>query len=296
MDGPQAHALADRLERQITASPVVAVDVPSHRWQANVLLTNCVGQVIQRVWAYGHWVAFDFSHGFSWLMQLPPRCRWKLAVVPAEAPTGTVAGKPQKRLPLLRVTLQKGLVAALYGNPAFYIVPTQELWKHPQMQNLGPDPIAEEFQAADFLRGLQANLTKTVAGALLDSSIVAGVGNRLKCEVLHALRLAPTARLRNLMGSELAGLVQTTTTLARQMYKTQQNHEHDIYPYRVYNRAGETCLSCGEPVVVDRSGGDGHWTWYCPACQTKGRDATLFEGLPIFAQTMQPTLGLRAAE
>src|SRR3954466_5347249 len=53
MEGPQTRALADHLNELITGKPVEQILVPEHRWQANMLLLNCVGQVIQRVRSHG---------------------------------------------------------------------------------------------------------------------------------------------------------------------------------------------------------------------------------------------------
>ena len=48
------------------------------------------------------------------------------------------------------------------------------------------------------------------------------------------------------------------------------------YPHRVFDRAGLPCGNCATEIAVDRSGQDGHLTWYCPACQNIGREPQLF--------------------
>ncbi|MCL2640379.1 MAG: hypothetical protein FWD53_06005, partial [Phycisphaerales bacterium] len=49
------------------------------------------------------------------------------------------------------------------------------------------------------------------------------------------------------------------------------------YPYRVYDRAGLPCETCGTEITADRSGQDGRLTWYCRTCQALGREPTLFQ-------------------
>ena len=49
MDGPQTYVLAAALTRQLCGVPVERLAVPAGRWQANVLLMHCAGQVIQRI-------------------------------------------------------------------------------------------------------------------------------------------------------------------------------------------------------------------------------------------------------
>ncbi len=78
MDGPQTRAVAAQLNDVLTGKLVEKILVPENRWQANMLLLNCVGQVIQRVRSHGKWLFFDFSHGVTWLCQLVMRARWNV--------------------------------------------------------------------------------------------------------------------------------------------------------------------------------------------------------------------------
>src|SRR3954471_20328441 len=78
MEGPQTRALADHLGDLLAGRAVERIIVPEDRWQANVVLLNCVGQVVQRVRSHGKWLFFDFSHGMTWLCQLITRAKWTL--------------------------------------------------------------------------------------------------------------------------------------------------------------------------------------------------------------------------
>src|SRR3954465_9803058 len=78
MEGPQTRALADHLGEQLAGRAIEQIIVPEDRWQANVLLLNCVGQVVQRVRSHGKWMFFDFSHGITWMCQLITRSKWSL--------------------------------------------------------------------------------------------------------------------------------------------------------------------------------------------------------------------------
>src|SRR5579862_2609834 len=82
MEGPQTRALAEHLNDVVTGKLVERILVPEHRWQANMLLLNCVGQVVQRVRSHGKWLFFDFSHGVTWLCQLITRAKWTVRTDP----------------------------------------------------------------------------------------------------------------------------------------------------------------------------------------------------------------------
>ena len=287
MEGPQTRALAEHLNDVITGKLVERILVPEHRWQANMLLLNCVGQVVQRVRSHGKWLFFDFSHGVTWLCQLITKAKW--TIVPTEengrylldpaSPAVVDTTKPLKRPPLITVSFRTKastppLVAILTGPPAFYILPTNNVWSHPEIRALGPDPIGSPAFHEDFSYRLRQHPTRTVAATLLDQEIVAGLGNALKCEILFATRFSPSAKVGALLASQVdrlatnvVALVATATTFAGKGLP---------YPYRVYDRAGLPCMTCNTEIAVDRSGQDAHLTWYCPTCQPVGQEPTLF--------------------
>ena len=282
MEGPQTRALADHLNELITGKPVEQILVPEHRWQANVLLLNCVGQVIQRVRSHGKWLFFDFSHGVTWLCQLITRAKWTL-LTPDEADQLTALAarhKPHKKVrePLIALHLRQksgdNLVAVLTGHPAFYILPTERVRAHPEIRALGPDPLSTTTFYDDFPYRLRQTPTRTVAAALLDQETIAGLGNTLKCEILYGMRFAPSLRVAMLLASQIDHMAGTIVGLAATA--TNYATKAEPFPYRVYDRAGLPCSVCGNEITVDRSGQDGHLTWYCPACQSTGEEPTLF--------------------
>jgi endonuclease-8 len=276
MEGPQTRALAEHLNELITGKPLERIVVPEGRWQANMLLLNCVGQVIQRVRSHGKWLFFDFSHGVTWLCQLITKAKW--AVMPA-AEAVALQGEGKRR-PLLTVYLRNvgggpSFAAVLTGRPIFYIVPTEKVWSHPEIRALGPDPLATATFHDDFPYRLRKHPHRTVAAALLDQETVAGLGNMLKCEILYANRLWPGVRVGSLLASQIdflagttVGIVATAATFAA---------KNQPFPYRVYDRANLPCGICGQDIAVDRCGQDNHLSWYCPACQSVGQEPTLFE-------------------
>src|ERR1700743_779713 len=124
MEGPHTRALAENLNDVITGKLVERILVPEHRWQANVLLLNCVGQVIQRVRSHGKWLFFDFSHGVTWICQLITKAKWSI-FPPAEISTyleeNSIASLKPARRPLIPVTFrtrsaEPPIVAILTGH------------------------------------------------------------------------------------------------------------------------------------------------------------------------------------
>jgi len=266
MDGPLTRALAEQLNEALTGKPVAEIRVPQHRWQANMLLLNCVGHVMQRVRSHGKWLFFDFSHGYTWVCHLITRSKWQIVAAGAEVPS--------KRKPLIAVVLRNGTMAVLTGHPIFYILPTEKVNQHPEIKALGPDPLATATFHDDFPYRLRQHPNRTLAANLLEQDIVAGLGNALKCEILFATRCAPNLRVADMLASQIDHLAGTIVGMAATAFTFATRGE--VFPYRVYDRAGMPCTICADEITVDRSGQDGHLTWYCPTCQPLGKTPTLF--------------------
>ena len=281
MEGPQTRVLAEHLDGILAGQAVERIDVPLGRWQANVMLLNCAGQVIQRVRAHGSWLFFDFSHGVTWMCHLLARATWRTRSAPRKAAPNSprfAGGHPTAApAPLLALTVRNGTVATLIGRPLFLICPTEGVGAHPEIRAGGPDPLQEPFAAEDFLLRLRQAAQRTLASALLDRRIVSGVGNALKCEILFAAKLPPDTRIAGLYASQLDAIAAATVNVARRAYQHLAQIAPQTQVYQVYDRAGEPCSICGSEIAVDRSGADGHWTWYCPTCQKASSERTLFE-------------------
>jgi endonuclease-8 len=284
MEGPHTRALAAHLNDTLTGIPVERILVPEHRWQANMLLLNCVGQVIQRVRSHGKWLFLDFSHGVTWLCQLITRAKWNiLSEEDATRFLATVESPPDPekkspRRPLIALILKPRnaprIVATLTGRPIFYILPTANVYAHPEIKALGPDPIGSPSFHDDFPYRLRQNPNRTVAAALLDQETIAGLGNMLKCEILFAVRFSPAVRISTLLASHIDRLASSTVALVATA--TEFAIKGQPFPHRVFDRAGLPCTLCSTEILADRSGQDAHLTWYCPTCQPLGREPTLF--------------------
>lgn len=267
MEGPHTHALADVLADALTGRPVDRIDTPTDRWQANVLLHNCVGQVIQRTRAHGKWLLLDFSHGVSWASELLGKATWMLTATPDTVSDAAASD-------LLSIVLRDGTRATLRGRPAFLILPTEHLFSHADLRDVGPDPITSVEYGVEFAQRFRRAAGRGVGAALIDQHIVAGLGNPLKCEVLFAAGLSPGARVGSLLASQVDRLVDITAGLYRDAYAAARRDT--AFDYAVYDRQGQPCPRCGIDIAVDRTSGNAHATWYCPACQKPAEVRTLF--------------------
>ena len=159
---------------------------------------------------------------------------------------------------------RKGLAAYIVRDPA----------QVSGIARLGPDPMADDFTAADFA-GLLKDRRTQVKGLLKDQGFLAGVGNAYSDEVLHAARLSPFAlassldeeqvdRLYAALRQTLAGAVSAASGKPAAELKDAKRAG-----MQVHGRTGQACPVCGD-VVREVSFADTSMQ-YCATCQTGGK-------------------------
>ncbi len=144
------------------------------------------------------------------------------------------------------------------------------------LTRLGPEPFAPDFDVS-HLRTCLARSRRAIKTALLDQSLVAGVGNIYADECLfsagihpqtpaHALGRQRLQRLRDALLEVLETSIRAGgTTFSDFRHVSGLNGTYGGQSW-VYRRAGQPCRRCGEPIRQIRlSGRSTHW---CPRCQS----------------------------
>jgi formamidopyrimidine-DNA glycosylase len=148
----------------------------------------------------------------------------------------------------------------------------------PELARLGADPIADGLsraQLAAMLRGRRRQLKPL----LLDQHVIAGIGNIYCDEILHRARLRPdrlaatvaprqiTSLHASIHGVLLAAIDAGGSTLDDTQYVDVMGNGGSFQlDHRVYNRAGQRCLTCRAATIVRVVSG-GRTTCFCPRCQ-----------------------------
>ncbi|MFN7289852.1 MAG: bifunctional DNA-formamidopyrimidine glycosylase/DNA-(apurinic or apyrimidinic site) lyase [Pirellula sp.] len=153
--------------------------------------------------------------------------------------------------------------------------PEEEL-KYLGPDSLGPDALLVD--AKSFASRFR-DCKKAVKVALLDQTLVAGIGNLYAAEILFAARVSPEARCCDLATSKwrsihehsqrilLKAIENEGSTLSDGTYRNAINGEGSYQNHHlVYDREGEHCTRCKKGTIVrivqaQRS------TFYCPKCQ-----------------------------
>ena len=143
------------------------------------------------------------------------------------------------------------------------------------LQKLGPEPFSAAFNPS-YLRQRLKGSSRPIKNALLDQSLVAGVGNIYADESLFAAGIRPHTPSGRLSTSQLEQLhralvevLETSigaggTTFSDFRDLTGSNGNYGGVAW-VYRRGGEPCRRCHSPIHRDKLGGrSSHW---CPNCQ-----------------------------
>ncbi|NRQ33316.1 bifunctional DNA-formamidopyrimidine glycosylase/DNA-(apurinic or apyrimidinic site) lyase [Nonomuraea sp. NN258] len=146
--------------------------------------------------------------------------------------------------------------------------------------HIAPDPFEESFDEAEFTRRLRAKRTE-IKRALLDQSLISGVGNIYADEALWIARLhwaRPTQTLTRPKVAELLAAVRTVMSAALHQGGTSfdslyvnVNGESGYFErsLEAYGRRDLPCSRCGTPIrreaFMNRS------SYSCPRCQRKPR-------------------------
>lgn len=140
---------------------------------------------------------------------------------------------------------------------------------------LGPDPFDETFTLDYFYKRLKKT-DRVVKAALLDQSIVTGLGNIYVDETLFKANVHPLKRASKLTRKEvnaireqaidtLANAVRMGGTTIRSYVNSQGEmgmFQQDLF---VYGQEDKPCRQCGAPIVKMKIGGRG--THVCTTCQ-----------------------------
>jgi formamidopyrimidine-DNA glycosylase len=154
---------------------------------------------------------------------------------------------------------------------------TDALDSHPLLAGLGPEPLGNAFDGLVLARRLKGRRAP-LKSALMDQSVVAGLGNIYACESLFRAGLSPRRRAGTVgpvRARRLAAAIRQVLGEAIEAGgSTLRDHRlpsgelgYFQHAFAVYGRGGEPCPSCACDVGIRRIVQSGRSTFYCPMRQ-----------------------------
>ena len=167
-----------------------------------------------------------------------------------------------------------------FNVPVAEFVRADRLAGHVELGRLGPDLLAEEFDVAAAIARIRRHPTLEIADALLNQSLVSGIGNVYKSEVLFACGVNPFAVVEQVSHTQLTQLLETARRFLKLNVSTSVAPMTTYAGYRrttrrddpgqrlwVYGRGRMPCRRCGATISVRAQGRDARLTYWCPRCQ-----------------------------
>jgi len=231
------------------------------------------GRTIERVDATGKWMRIWFSGDLLLLTHMLMSGSWHI-YRPGEA-----WQQPRIRM---RVAIHTAdFVAVAFQVPIAEFHTAESLSRHRSVQNLGPDVLASDFDEETAAARLRENPSVEIGEALLQQSIVSGLGNVFKSEVCFAAGVNPFDPVKKLSDSQLLSLMHHARRFLQSNVTDASGGKIVTYtgPRRttgrvneserlwVYKRAGEPCRNCGTPILSRKQGIYARVIFWCPRCQ-----------------------------
>jgi formamidopyrimidine-DNA glycosylase len=157
------------------------------------------------------------------------------------------------------------------------LYPTVEVPNIDFMQRVGPEPLEDSFTARDFVARIRRRNGTTVKAAILDQTVLAGVGNIYADESLWGARIHPTTRVKDVTDEQLAELLSEIKYVMNlsiekggSTNKNYVNAEGKKGSYidfaRVFRQEGKPCPRHPD-AVIEKIRVAGRGTHICPICQ-----------------------------
>ncbi|MEA5026204.1 Formamidopyrimidine-DNA glycosylase [bioreactor metagenome] len=154
-----------------------------------------------------------------------------------------------------------------------YLYQPGEKWL--ALNNVGLDPWDRQL-TTDYLTAKLHHKKMPLKQALLDQSIIAGIGNIYADEICFACRKSPMLSVDNLTEKDLQELINQTRSILQEAIAaggtTIRSYTSSLgisgrfqQSLQVHTRVNQPCHCCQTKIVKTRVAGRG--TYYCPHCQ-----------------------------
>jgi endonuclease VIII len=145
------------------------------------------------------------------------------------------------------------------------------------LARLGPDPLREDSDPENALMVIEKRTTP-IGLLLMDQSVIAGIGNIFRAELLYRGRISPFRAGKEVGRTAVKGIWRDAKTLMpaamddRRIVTTRaKDRPHrrgtaeDSEVHYVYRRQGKPCFVCG--ATIKKADMGGRTVYWCPVCQ-----------------------------
>ena len=272
---PEVETLRRMLDSRVRSRTIVAARRSRSRLHVSSrggALSALVGRRVERVERRGKYLIFRLDAEHALLSHLGMSGRWLFFDRVPESPMLHVHARLEfsdgTRL-WFQDPRRFGQLRVLVGGA---------LARDASLTRLGRDPLDPPLTGSE-LAALARGVRTSVKVLLLDQRRIAGIGNIYASEILHRARVDPRRRSLLVTRAQWSAVAAEIPAVLNEaidslgttfsMYRTLSGEPGGFGDrLRVYDRAGERCLTCGS--VIRRIVQGQRATYYCPHCQSRG--------------------------
>jgi len=237
-EGPEVKRNTDFLNRELTGGMIETLKIISGRYEKHGPFKDYDEMkkrtlIVSEVCCKGKFMYFKFQDGTSLWCTLGMSAVW------------------QKK----KTKHSRFYIKTTYGNEVYfndirnfgtlkYVITKKEL--SDKLKTLGPDVLNAYVDSELFKERLGRKPKWTIAKALMNQSVVSGIGNYLKAEILYAAKVSPHRLCNDLTKLEIEAIAQESFNITRASYSSggatistyrDENNEKGLYSRRfmVYN-------------------------------------------------------------
>lgn len=266
---PEVETTKRGIENQICHKPIAEIQIRHHqlRWPVPAeLKTLLPGLVVESVARRGKYLLLKTSAGHI-LIHLGMSGHLRVLTQP------TAPGKHDH----IDLIFEDGTCLRYQDTRRFgaWLWTDQAPEDHPLLANLGPEPLADEFNT-DYLWRSTRGRNTAIKSFIMNSHQLVGVGNIYANESLFLSGIHPLKPAKDLSKLECEKLVmqirqvlnaaidQGGTTL-KDFISPSGRPGYFVQKLFVYGRADQACLTCGTP--IERAVHFQRASYICPSCQ-----------------------------
>ncbi len=180
-----------------------------------------------------------------------------------------------------RVTFELDNSARLFFNDQrkfgwVRLIPTAEIPNIDFFKKVGPEPLAADFTSKAFRDRLLKRPNTNIKAAILDQSVIAGIGNIYADEGLWEAKIHPSLLVKNVSTAKMNTLFTSLRDVLQlsidkggssdRNYVDAEGKRGSYLSFaNVFRREGKPCTRCGTTIIKTRVAGRGTHT--CPKCQ-----------------------------
>ena len=268
-EGDTIHHSARQLRKLLPGALIQDVSIRRHgRVDQHTAMKSLNGLSFSRVEAKGKHLLMHLEDGQVLHSHMGMTGSWHIYT--RHEPWNKAPQSAALTLQVQRAELPGDYKVVCFSPRTLELLTATQFRRHPYLRRLGPDLMLPEFDANTILARFRVHGLTPIGEAVMNQTIVCGIGNVYKSECLFLSKISPFRLTSQLTDEQVLLVAKTAQDLMHQNtqgHPRQTRRSGDGERMWVYGRRGKACFRCGNSIQMSRQGDLGRSTYWCPGCQ-----------------------------